>query len=280
MWHRAQAVRCARTVRLGGREALQKAGDFMTNANAAQQAPASAIGTAYGNDYLNWKKWGNDAFGTLTKSERSYFSAEIKRLKKTLAKGASVLEIGFGNGSFLKFARLQEWNVSGTEVNVELVNAAKAAGFNAAHAETLADFPDQSFDLVVAFDVLEHIAQDSIVDFMLDVKRVLKPGGHFIARCPNGDSPFGLVNQNGDITHITAIGRGKARYFATKTDMELVYLGGEAEPILGTDTFNMVHRTIGLPIKTLVNICTSAIIYQSNVAFCSKNLTLIYKKHS
>ncbi len=251
----------------------------MTNASAAQQAPDPTIGSGYGKDYLNWRKWGNGTFGALTRSEKSYFSAEIKRCKRTFPKGTNVLEIGFGNGSFLTFARQQDWNVFGTEVNGELVNAARDAGFDVAHAETISDFPDGSCELVVAFDVLEHVAQDLIVDFMLDVKRVLKPGGCFIARCPNGDSPFGLVNQNGDITHITAIGRGKARYFATRTDMELVYLGGEAEPILGTSTFDMVQRTIGLPIKTLVNVCTSAIIYQSNVAFCSKNLTLIYKKH-
>jgi hypothetical protein len=45
----------------------------------------------------------------------------------------------------------------------------------------------------------------AIVDFKLDVKRVLKPGGRFIARCPNGDSPFRLVNQNGDVTQVTSI---------------------------------------------------------------------------
>ncbi len=250
----------------------------MINAHAATQAAGSTVGAGYGSDYVDWKKWDEAAFGALTKSERSYFSAELKRARTTFPKGTNVLEVGFGNGNFLAFAREQEWNVSGTEVNKELVAAASKAGFNVAHAADLSGFADDSFELVVAFDVLEHIPQSAIVDFMLDVKRVLKPGGRFIARCPNGDSPFGLVNQNGDVTHVTAIGRGKARYFATRTDLELIYLGGEAEPIWGTSARDMAQRAIGLPIKAMVNICTNAIIYNANVAFCSKNLTLVYKR--
>ena len=250
----------------------------MIDANAATQAAGPAIGAGYGSDYLDWKKWGQAGFGSLTKSDRTYFNAEIKRSKKAFPKGTNVLEVGFGNGSFLAFARQQEWNVVGTEVNQELVGAARQGGFNVAHTADLSAFPDDSFELIVAFDVLEHMPQGAIVDFMLDVKRVLKPGGHFIARCPNGDSPFGLVNQNGDVTHITSIGRGKARYFATRADLELIYVGGEAEPIWGTSALDMAQRAIGLPIKAMVNICTNAIIYKSNVAFCSKNLTLVYKR--
>jgi len=75
-----------------------------------------------------------------------------------------------------------------------------------------------------------------------------------------------------------SIGRGKARYFATQADLKLIYLGGEAEPIWGTSALAMAQRAIGLPIKAMVNICTNAIIYKSNVAFCSKNLTLVYKR--
>jgi len=249
-------------------------------AHAATQAAGPAVGADYGSDYLGWKKWDRAAFGSLTKSERAYFSAEIKRSGRTFPKGANVLEVGFGNGSFLAFAREREWDVFGTEVNEDLVAAARKNGFDAAHSADLSALPDDSFDLIVAFDVLEHMPHDAIVDFMLDAKRVLKPGGHFIARCPNGDSPFGLVNQNGDVTHMTSIGRGKARYFATRTDLDLISLGGEAEPIWGASALDMAQRAIGLPIKAMVNVCTNAIIYKSNVAFCSKNLTLVYKRRT
>lgn len=250
----------------------------MSNATVTGPGPAAVIGAGYGNDYLNWKSWGDSNFGALTKSGRSYFRAEVKRSGGAFPQGSNVLEIGFGNGCFLSFARQQGWNAVGTEVNAELVGAAKAEGFSVAHTDNLSQFRDGSFELIAAFDVLEHIAQEQMADFILEIKRILKPGGVFIARCPNGDSPFGLVNQNGDVTHVTVIGRGKARYFAARTGMELVYLGGEAEPILGTDALDMAIRLIGVPVKKAIDACLGVFVYQSKVAFCSKNLTLIFRK--
>jgi SAM-dependent methyltransferase len=44
---------------------------------------------------------------------------------------------------------------------------------------------DNSFDLVVAVEVLEHVAADH--RFVQQVARVLKPGGAFLMTTPNGD---------------------------------------------------------------------------------------------
>jgi SAM-dependent methyltransferase len=44
---------------------------------------------------------------------------------------------------------------------------------------------DQSFDCVVAVEVLEHVEDDR--SFVREVARVLRPGGTFLATTPNGD---------------------------------------------------------------------------------------------
>ena len=44
-------------------------------------------------------------------------------------------------------------------------------------------FPDNSFDYVISFQVIEHIKRD--VDFVSEVYRVLKPNGVFIVSTPN-----------------------------------------------------------------------------------------------
>jgi SAM-dependent methyltransferase len=46
----------------------------------------------------------------------------------------------------------------------------------------LADLPTESYDVVTAFDVLEHINDDA--EAVRDVFRVLRPGGHFLAHVP------------------------------------------------------------------------------------------------
>lgn len=230
--------------------------------------------------YLKWKGWqDNSRFSRLKKSEAAYYISEIKRTKKTFPEYSRVLEIGFGNGSFLKFASDNNWDISGTEINHDLVMTALSFGYSATHTDNLSGFNDDTFDLIVAFDVLEHIPQEKILNVLFDIKRILKKGGFFISRFPNGDSPFGLANQHGDITHVTVIGSGKANYFASKTEMDIVFCGMEAEPLIGISRSHFLHRIISLPIKKALNKIIGFIFYRHRkIEFCSPNLTAIYKK--
>ena len=46
-------------------------------------------------------------------------------------------------------------------------------------------FKDNSFDLVVSFQVIEHITPKQVVTYLNEIKRVLRPGGTFIVTTPN-----------------------------------------------------------------------------------------------
>lgn len=50
---------------------------------------------------------------------------------------------------------------------------------------TRSQLPDESFDCVVAVEVLEHVEEDA--EFVKNVHRILKPGGVFFMTTPNGD---------------------------------------------------------------------------------------------
>ena len=235
---------------------------------------------SYDSNYLKWKNWEqSSSFGKLKKEEETYFAAELRRTNNIFSQDSKVLEIGFGNGSFLKFAKNKKWDIFGTEINENLVKVAFESGFNVRLSDNLLAYNENIFDLVVAFDVLEHIPQNDLLNFISEVKRILKKGGFFIARFPNGDSPFGLPNQNGDITHLNVIGSGKIGYLAAKCDMDVVFVGGEAQPLFGTGLLNFVHRLIALPIKKALHLVTNLIFFPgSNISFYSSNLILIYKK--
>jgi SAM-dependent methyltransferase len=47
------------------------------------------------------------------------------------------------------------------------------------------ELPDGQFDCAVAIDVLEHLQQDQ--PFLLEMKRILRPGGKAVVTVPNGD---------------------------------------------------------------------------------------------
>lgn len=234
--------------------------------------------SSFGGEYLKWKAWAEEGFGTLTKKHFSHFSAEIGKTGKVFPLGSRVLEIGYGNGSFLAYSKARKWEVVGTEVSTDLVEIASRKGFDVHHADNLRDFRDDSFDLIVAFDVLEHIPEENLLEFLRQIVRTLRDGGCFIARFPNGDSPFGLPAQNGDITHTTAIGSGKVRYFADSLSVDLVYVGAESQPLLGVGLARFFHRLVALPVKKILNLFVNMIIFgPPGFAFCSPNLVLIYR---
>jgi 2-polyprenyl-3-methyl-5-hydroxy-6-metoxy-1,4-benzoquinol methylase len=171
-------------------------------------------------DYVGWKQW--KGFGTLTSSQGRYFARELSMLAPL--RGKRILEIGFGNGGFLSFARGQGAEALGTEMIPELVQAARKAGFEVSDGSAILKGKRHagSFDAVVAFDVLEHMDKDELVAFFGTVHGLLKPGGAFLARFPNGDSPFGRRYQNGDLTHKTAIGSRLIEHLAAVSGFRVV----------------------------------------------------------
>ena len=80
------------------------------------------IENEYDDGYISWKKWGDDKFGKLIAKDISDFAAEISRTKRSFSEGSRVLEVGFGNGSFLAFSKQRNWKVTGTEINKNLIN--------------------------------------------------------------------------------------------------------------------------------------------------------------
>lgn len=232
----------------------------------------------YGDDYLAWKNWQASDFGQTTRYQRHYFPQEVARCERPLPAGSRVLELGFGNGAFLAWGRTQGWEMHGTEVNPPLVDAARAAGFEAMCTDTFAPLPDAQFDLVVAFDVLEHIPQPLLPVVLRSIQRVLKPGGAFLARFPNADSPFGLANQHGDLTHVTAIGRGKVVYLANRLGAELTYVGAEAEPLWVGVSLTSVQHLLAAPIKALAKLLVRLVFLpHAKTAFFSPNLVMVLR---
>ncbi len=152
------------------------------------------------NDYADWKKWSVGDFMRYSAYDAAYFSGELRGLE---LKGRRIIELGFGNGKFLAYARDRGAVVAGTELLADVARQAMAAGvqvFQSDLSDAVAQSPGE-FDLVVAFDVLEHLTYDEIRMLFAQLARLLKPGGRVLARYPNGCSPLGCVSQNGDHTH-------------------------------------------------------------------------------
>ena len=80
---------------------------------------------------------------------------------------------------------------------------ARSKGFDAVQGDLRQYLKEStvSFDLISAFDVIEHFGKDELLDVLSLVWKRLRPGGRFILQTPNALSPWGLSYRYGDLTH-------------------------------------------------------------------------------
>jgi len=226
-------------------------------------------------DYITWKTWDRRPFATPDAWYRAFFRAELAKAGTMSFRDA--LEVGFGNGEFLAYARDRGILVVGIDTNEALVDIARRAGFDAYAA--LSEVPlERLFDLVVAFDVLEHMAQDLIPRVLTDLRSRLRPGGVLIARFPNGDSPFSRASQYGDVTHQTVIGSHMARYFAQTTGFDVEYCGPTSLPVLGAPLHKAAYAVVVRPLRWAIDKFLALVYLQRTDITFTNTLTVVLRK--
>ncbi|HEY2396266.1 MAG TPA: class I SAM-dependent methyltransferase [Rudaea sp.] len=192
----------------------------MRRRERAAAPPAHDLPRLY-DGYTRWKGWQGE-FEAGDRDAR-YFAAELDGIDLS---GKRVLEIGFGNGNFLAWARSRNAEVIGTEIIDALVAQACNKGYDARAASLLTLLASgQQFDLVVAFDVFEHWPKDELVANLRLLHTLLARDGLLLARFPNGHSPFGRVYQHGDLTHVTALSSSSIAQLALMTGFSVERLG-------------------------------------------------------
>lgn len=210
--------------------------------------------------YETWKGWTKPF--TYSVEEASYFAEETRGLA---IMGAEVLEIGFGSGSFLAWARDRGAKVAGTEINAASIKAAQDAGIELidAEVERIAHRHTERFDTIVAFDVFEHFTLDEIIVRLRAAETMLKPQGCLLLRFPNAQSPFGFAPQYGDPTHKTALSRSAFELLIQDTSFEVVRYGPSFR-VGGRPFVKRAVRCMRAAARTLIS-RTLNLIYCQNI---------------
>jgi len=101
-----------------------------------------------------------------------------------IGSGKKVLDIGCGSGVLLKQIHKHGNECFGVEISEEAARLVNQAGIRCEVAKVPPlPFEDNFFDVVIATELLEHIDEDE--ELVEEAKRVLKPGGWFVAAVPN-----------------------------------------------------------------------------------------------
>jgi len=141
----------------------------------------------YEEEYLNpeIKVGGVDNITYVQTNRGALYRRELEYIARIFPKG-KLLDVGSGFGIFLRIAKEYGFDVMGVEPSKRDPNLAMSKYGLKIFTGTLeeADFPDEHFDVVTMFDVLEHV--DDPGQVLKEIHRILRKGGLLYLQVPNG----------------------------------------------------------------------------------------------
>ncbi len=123
--------------------------------------------------------------GQIDQAERRrYAERRLDEIERLVPPSGRLLDVGCSRGYLLEAARDRGWQAAGVELNPRSVELARSRGLEV-HCGQLADAPlaPESFDVVTAFDVIEHLRSPRA--FLAQVHRLLRPDGLLVLTTPN-----------------------------------------------------------------------------------------------
>lgn len=233
--------------------------------------------------YIRWKAWNESNFGRYNAKDEAAFKREFRRARIELTMNSSVLEIGFGNGAFAGWVTNYTKSYVGVEANADLLSRARTMGLEAYAATSDIDtiLPhNRYFDVVVAFDVIEHLQLDEILEFLTSIRRHLAQRGKVIIRVPSGDSPFSGPYFFGDITHKTKLGSLALQQIAELTGFQIDSIKNAVFPIFGFGIYQIPIRLMVIMFRVLIEWSIRLAYFANKNVALSPNLVAVLSVHS
>jgi len=144
----------------------------------------------------------------LSKDEFNFFQKVYKKRYSAFIpkdKNAKIIDIACGSGHFLYFLQTEGYaNSYGIDISEEQIKVAKKIGVkNVQRADLFEYLPHhiESFDMVIANDIIEHFKKDEIIIFLDLIYRSLKKNGILLIGTNNAMSLFSASGVFFDFTH-------------------------------------------------------------------------------
>jgi 2-polyprenyl-3-methyl-5-hydroxy-6-metoxy-1,4-benzoquinol methylase len=189
--------------------------------------------------YDNYVSLHTDPHGWAAKEDHKkswpYYERKYVPLFSSLNKNASILEVACGPGLFLEFLLSQGYkNLMGIDLSPEQVKIARKYVDNVVEGDVFEFLAstDKKFDMIIAFDILEHFTKQECFDFTELVYNKLNPNGLFLLRTPNGAGLFSSKMIYDDITHCTVFtGKSLSQMMRANNFSVLGFRESSPEPI-------------------------------------------------
>lgn len=159
--------------------------------------------------YVNYKDdlEKNKIFKTVEKERKAIEKYMKRNYKKYIPenKNASILDLGCGMGNYLYV--LKKWgytNLNGVDLSQSNVDFCIENGIKCEQADALEHLKknENTFDLIIFNDVIEHFTKNEMYIILIAMKKALRDGGKLIIKTYNLANPFtGISGRYMDFTH-------------------------------------------------------------------------------
>jgi SAM-dependent methyltransferase len=125
-----------------------------------------------------------------------------------LSRDARILELGCGSGDMVAFLEEKGFEqVIGIDISGEQIAIAQERGLNCQRADVFSylDSTEDTFDVVIAKDFVEHFTTEELLHLASKISEVLTEDGGLILETPNGRGLFPGQVMYGDLTHKTIL---------------------------------------------------------------------------
>jgi len=139
-------------------------------------------------------------------SSRKWGAARIWHLRGWLpkCKSSTLVDLACGGGKLLHFFRDHGYcNISGVDISADQVALARQVVSNVTQGDVI-DYLEANhgrFDLIIGFDMIEHLNKEEVLRFLDAAFEKLHSGGRLIIQTPNAEGPWGAQYRYGDFTH-------------------------------------------------------------------------------
>ncbi len=187
----------------------------------------------------------------------------------------TVLEYGCGNGYGSALLAKIAKKVTAVDINQRVIDHCKQKyqtdnlSFDVITPETKTHFADQSFDLIVSFQVIEHV--HNVKGYLNELKRVLKDDGVLIITTPNRGYRLYPFQKPVNPYHIREYNQNSLSKQLRAVFDQITILG-----ISGTEEINQIERKrvnksllnalLRYPLKRLLATLTPRLIKKRNMA--------------
>ncbi|WYL98962.1 MAG: class I SAM-dependent methyltransferase [Gloeotrichia echinulata CP02] len=155
-------------------------------------------------DYTRYyEKWHSDTPEHI-QAMKQYFKGMLSQFLPP-DKNIRILEVGCGMGfALLALQNLDYPFVEGIDIDKGQVQSCLNKNLNVTHVEDSVEYLknfSHTYDLIFAFDVIEHVPYNAQLSFTNAIFNALKPNGQFVCTVPNANSGLASRWRYIDWTH-------------------------------------------------------------------------------